>query len=327
MSSPVKHIKLRGHHLICLHFFMGEGYAPEFVDNLRAILARAKAGEEVWVVDGPDDVCRMCPYLKGRKCDYGKGADAGIREMDITALTLLGLKNRDKVNWSDIGKEIPAIFRVWSEKYCKDCDWREACEKDPHYKLLSVKKKLRINFDEVQKAMEDISRDSFDYYLNLKTGEVMTFSEEILNEIRSRLYPDDSDEIEDNIEYMELDWEPELPGWMEDEIELVLDILLDENGQYVRIPERKSSLAFTSMAAFAGTVEDPALAEELLHCLDGKGAFRKFKDTLMNRPRERKKWHGYNAKAMREEITEWLSELGIEPVSGGLAHHNDRIVD
>ncbi len=187
-------------------------------------------------------------------------------------------------------------------------------------------RQLKINFDEVQKAMEDVSRDSFDYYLDLETGEVMTFSEEILNEVQSRLYPDDSDEIEDNIEYMEFDEEPDLPEWMEDEIELVLEILLDENGQYVRIPERKRSLAFTSMAAFAETVEDPALREELLLSLDGKGAFRKFKDALLHRPGARKKWHGHNAKAMREEIIEWLTLLGVKPVSR-LSGHDDRLID
>jgi hypothetical protein len=186
---------------------------------------------------------------------------------------------------------------------------------------------LKINFDDIQKAMEDVLRDSFDYYLDMETGEVMTFSEEILNEARSRLYPDDSDEIEDNIEYMEFDEDPDLPEWMEDEIELVLAVLLDEKGRYVRIPERERSLAFTSMAAFAETVEDPLLREELLHSLDGKGAFRKFKDALLHRPKARKKWHGHNAKAMRQEIIEWLKLLGVEPVSERLSGHYDRIVD
>jgi hypothetical protein len=56
-------------------------------------------------------------------------------------------------------------------------------------------KKLRVNFDEVQKAMEDILRDTFDYFIDLETGEVISFSEEILGEIKSRLYDSDSDEI------------------------------------------------------------------------------------------------------------------------------------
>ena len=33
-------------------------------------------------------------------------------------------------------------------------------------------KKLKIDFDEIQKAMEDVVRDTFDYFLDIETGEV-----------------------------------------------------------------------------------------------------------------------------------------------------------
>ena len=61
-------IKLRGHHLICLPFFTGDGYNPEFIRNLKEILIRAQSGEEVEVCSGVDDVCTMCPFLKERRC-------------------------------------------------------------------------------------------------------------------------------------------------------------------------------------------------------------------------------------------------------------------
>jgi hypothetical protein len=175
-------------------------------------------------------------------------------------------------------------------------------------------KTLKIDFDEVQKAMEDVVRDTFDYYLDLETGEVAAFSEEMLGEARSRLYENDSDEMYDDIEYVEFDEEPELSDWMLDEIELALEILLDEE-RFIRIPERNSSTAFESMVDFADTIEDPVLREELLSALDGKGAFRKFKDALIDYPKERKKWHGHNAKEMKNEITEWLVSMGLEPAS------------
>jgi hypothetical protein len=175
-------------------------------------------------------------------------------------------------------------------------------------------KKLKVNFEEIQKAMEDVSRDTFDYFVDLGTGDVISFSEEILSEIKSRLYDSDSDEIEGDIEYVEFDEEPDLPDWMEDEVELALEILLDESGRYVRIPERKPPKAYKSMADFIETVEDPALKEKLSLILDGKGAFRRFKGVLIDYPKERKRWHGYNAKVMKKEIVEWLSSIGVEPV-------------
>jgi len=130
MPSSREHIKLRGHHLICLHFFRGEGYNQEFVDNLRAMLARVEAGEEAEVVDGHDDICRECPYLKGSLCAYVEEAEKEIREMDMTALKLLGLHSGNKVDWRDIRDKIPGIFGDWSGKYCFVCDWMPACKKD-----------------------------------------------------------------------------------------------------------------------------------------------------------------------------------------------------
>ena len=129
MSLQKPTIKLRGHHLICLHFFRGEGYNPEFIANLNGILNRAEAGEEIEVYSGADDVCKMCPYLKGEICLYDKDAGAEIREMDRRAIRLLSFKNQRRVKWRDIREKIPPIFREWAREYCKDCNWRTVCEK------------------------------------------------------------------------------------------------------------------------------------------------------------------------------------------------------
>ena len=175
-------------------------------------------------------------------------------------------------------------------------------------------KNLKINFDEIQKAMEDVLRDTFDYFLDSETGEVIAFSDEILKEANLQLYDDDSEEFEDDIEYVEFDEEPELPDWMLDEIELALEILLDEHERYIHIPGRKSSVAYQSMSGFIETITDQDLKEEVSASLNGKGAFRKFKDLLINYPKERKRWHSYNAKTMKREIIEWLNSVGVKPI-------------
>jgi len=133
-------IKLRGHHLICLHFFHGEGYNPEFVANLRELINRASAGEEIAVQSGPDDVCEKCPYLEDGTCSFNKGADDKIREMDKTALALLQVKAGSRVTWSDMKEKLPDIFSRWSQPYCRMCDWRNACEKDASFRGLFTNK-------------------------------------------------------------------------------------------------------------------------------------------------------------------------------------------
>jgi hypothetical protein len=126
-------MRLRGHHLICLHFFRGEGYDPDFVRNLARIMEKAKAGEPVEISAGPDDVCLLCPHLKGRKCAYRKDAEDEIKAMDRTALAFLRVKPGELVQWQAIEDQIPAIFGEWAAEYCSDCDWRKVCAKEEKF--------------------------------------------------------------------------------------------------------------------------------------------------------------------------------------------------
>ncbi len=128
-------LNLRGHHLICLHFFGGEGYDAAFIKNLRDILQRTEY-EDIIVTEGADDVCRMCPYLINNQCQYQKGADLQIKEMDQKALGLLGVSVGDKVKWHEIKERVSDIFPDWFSGYCHDCDWLSVCEKDVFYKSL-----------------------------------------------------------------------------------------------------------------------------------------------------------------------------------------------
>ena len=102
-------------------------------------------------------------------------------------------------------------------------------------------KKLNVKFDDIQKAMEDVLRDRFDYFFDADTGEIISFSEEIMRELTSRLYGSDYEEINEDIEYIEFDEEPDLPDWMLDEVDLILEVLLNREERYIRIPERKKS--------------------------------------------------------------------------------------
>jgi hypothetical protein len=126
-------VRLRGHHVVCLHFFLGEGYKPEFIENLKEVLRRAEAGEEIEILVGADDVCRKCPYLKDTICVYDENAEDEIRDMDRTAIKLLGLRNKGKAKWTDIKKKIPIIFKKWKGRYCEGCDWRSVCEKNKDF--------------------------------------------------------------------------------------------------------------------------------------------------------------------------------------------------
>lgn len=115
-------IYLRGHHLICLNFFNGEGYNRAFIENLKEILLRARK-EAIEVVEGADDVCGKCPFLIDGICKD----EEEIREMDKVALDLLKRKFGDILYWSELDNMLPEIFSLWYRQYCIPCGYLEIC--------------------------------------------------------------------------------------------------------------------------------------------------------------------------------------------------------
>ena len=84
-------VRLRGHHLICLQFFRGEGYSEEFVENLAHVVERA-ASEPALIVAGVDNVCAVCPKFgpDSRCASESAGGEAEIMRIDELALEVLG---------------------------------------------------------------------------------------------------------------------------------------------------------------------------------------------------------------------------------------------
>ena len=126
---------LRGHHLICLHFFHGDGYDKNFIKNLKKIIDLSEK-EKVTISTGADDVCSHCVYLKQGRCKSAENADKIIQKMDIKALALLGHSDGDKMRWSELKDCVRSIFSDWYFQYCTECEWKKVCEKDDFFKQL-----------------------------------------------------------------------------------------------------------------------------------------------------------------------------------------------
>jgi hypothetical protein len=134
----MENIRLRGHHLICLHFFQGKGYHPEFIENLAHLLKRARDGDTIEVYSGPDDVCKQCPYLRNRKCSFSDNAEAEIQDMDTTALELLQITTYTRLHLNHLQEKVPGIFKKWADKYCRSCSWKTVCTvSDAHNNLFN----------------------------------------------------------------------------------------------------------------------------------------------------------------------------------------------
>ncbi|MCE8424129.1 MAG: DUF1284 domain-containing protein, partial [Candidatus Methanoperedens sp.] len=113
----------RGHHLICLNFFRGEGYSKEYINNIYTVLKKEKAE----IVEGPDDVCIVCPYLKDNKCGNSEYTNENIIMQDKEALFLLEFKPGMVVDWKTIAEKMPHILDKWKLRFCNDCGYQKVC--------------------------------------------------------------------------------------------------------------------------------------------------------------------------------------------------------
>ena len=83
---------------------------------------------------------------------------------------------------------------------------------------------------------------------------------------------------------------------------------------FLRVEPASSREQYRWMERFVGSVADESLRERLIMSIDGKGAFRRFKDVLLAYPAERERWFAYRAELLHWHIHNWLGEHGIESI-------------
>ncbi|HEX2731953.1 MAG TPA: UPF0158 family protein [Polyangiaceae bacterium] len=84
--------------------------------------------------------------------------------------------------------------------------------------------------------------------------------------------------------------------------------------QYLRIESVSSREQYRWMERFIQMVEHPGLRGALGQAIDGKGAFRRFKDVLMSYATERERWFAFRSERLRVFMEAWLAAHGIVPV-------------
>ena len=125
-------VRLRGHHLICLQFFAGEGYSAEYVENMRHVVEYATR-EPALVVDTVDNVCAACPVLgPDNQCESEDGGgEEEIVRIDALALRVLDAHVGEHVTLSDARERLEADafgVGVWRAEACHGCTWEHVCE-------------------------------------------------------------------------------------------------------------------------------------------------------------------------------------------------------
>jgi hypothetical protein len=88
-----------------------------------------------------------------------------------------------------------------------------------------------------------------------------------------------------------------------------------EPERHLRVEPASSREQYRWMERFVVTVGDTALRDRLLIAIDGKGAFRRFKDVLVNYPAERERWFAYRSDLLHCRMKVWLEQTQLEPTN------------
>lgn len=84
---------------------------------------------------------------------------------------------------------------------------------------------------------------------------------------------------------------------------------------YLYIEPVSSREQYHWMEEFIEIVEEPTLKDKLNIAIDGKGAFRRFKDVLVGYPVERERWFAKRSVKLRAHMQEWLASKNIVPTN------------
>ena len=136
----------------------------------------------------------------------------------------------------------------------------------------------------------DLTTDEATAYINRKTGELITLTHE------EAALTEDPDEA------------AEAPQWQKDFLPKAREVLASED--YIPLPSKFEIHEWSIMERFAQSHTDGAVSDELDAALHGRGAFRRFKDSV-HRLGIADDWYRFRDAALEEIAIEFLEAHGI----------------
>ena len=178
-------------------------------------------------------------------------------------------------------------------------------------------RRLKVDLVDLAAAFDNASWE-MSYFLDLETGRVILITAETrgqYDELIASIGDVGQTEWAAAFEAALKDWD--IPDWQQ---ESVRDANLVETGfgkRFIGIPQADSRDGYHDMEAFIESVTNERLAERLARAIQGRGAFRYFKDVLLDFPKERERWFAFRDARQRQRVLEWLESEGVELVTGG----------
>ncbi|MTI18998.1 DUF1284 domain-containing protein [Rhodobacteraceae bacterium RKSG542] len=125
-------VRLRGHHLLCMLTFQGDGYSPRFTVNYKRVIDRLNKGEEIEIVKGPDDVC--APLLKEELEPHCH--NLSVLDRDARALEMVSEVLEEEIKVGSVLESTPTLVKKLRLAYasgplknaCNGCQWTNTCD-------------------------------------------------------------------------------------------------------------------------------------------------------------------------------------------------------
>ncbi len=137
----------------------------------------------------------------------------------------------------------------------------------------------------------DLSSDEATTYINRKTGEIITLTDEIC------ALAEDPDEAAEAAE------------WQKEFLPKASEVAASED--FIPLPGKFEIHEWSIMERFTRSLTDAALSDELEAAVHGRGAFRRFKD-IVHRLGIADEWYRFRDGALEEIAIEFLEAHGIE---------------
>jgi hypothetical protein len=148
-----------------------------------------------------------------------------------------------------------------------------------------------VRLQDIVDALE-MQFDEYSSFLDLDAGTVETVSHALLEQ---------AEESSD-------DDKPELPDWQQQEWEMAKLILSTD--RFLKLPDRFDIHEWAIMQDFSLSVTSEAIRQDLLHAIQGAGAFRHFRSAI-RRHRIESDWYAFRSEALKRIAIDWCEENQI----------------
>jgi hypothetical protein len=146
--------------------------------------------------------------------------------------------------------------------------------------------KLRAVVDQIE-----MTGDEMTAYIHRKTGDLISLTDEDLS------YAEEGDNNR------------LIPDWQQETVDQAKQVLVDD--EYIALPDSFEIHEYQIMEHFCYTIEDERVRNILLQTINGKSAFRHFKDKV-HAEGINKNWWRFRDSAFRQIAVGFLENQGID---------------